>query len=82
MWFWIVWNVERIGRGTVWVRMLNPCIPHWKTYNKEERNERSVSVACLLGIIHRDSIAQRHTDYWFNEVAVALQGGIETVVLN
>ena len=23
-----VWNVERIGSGTMWMWMLNPCIPH------------------------------------------------------
>ena len=45
MWMWLsvfhlsykVWNVERIWSGTMWVWMLNPCIPHWKLYNKEGR---------------------------------------------
>ena len=38
-----------------------------------------VSVACLLGIIHRDARTQRHTENWFNEADARLHGGIETV---
>ena len=39
IWFWSVWNGKRIGSGIMWVWMLNPCIPHWKSYNKEGRKE-------------------------------------------
>ena len=81
MWFWFFirfwseWNVERIGSEIMWVWMLNPCIPHWKSYNKKELMKKVF--VCLFGIIHRDSIAQQCTVYWFIEVAVVLHGGME-----
>ena len=39
IWFWSVWNGKMIGSRIMWVWMLNSCILHWKSYNKQTRKE-------------------------------------------
>ena len=64
IWFWSVWNVKRIGSGIMWVWMLDPCILHWKSYNKEGRNEVFGCFCCLF-TWNYPSRCKSSTIHWF-----------------